>query len=163
MTNGTGRAGWWKSIAWILVAIGVLIQFIPVERVNPPVEEDVAASPEVDAILRRACYDCHSHETRWPWYGHVAPASWLVAHDVDEGREYLNLSAWNRLDPESRGNRLEKICDEMVEGVMPPWYYLALHPEARLSVAEEARLHAWVRSRPEWQARPAGAPTDCRE
>lgn len=157
------RARLWRSIAGVLVAATVAIQFVPVERINSPVEQDVTATPEVDAILRRACYDCHSHETRWPWYSRVAPVSWLVAHDVNEGREYLNLSTWNRLDQESRGNRLEKICDKLLEGAMPPWYYLPLHPRARLSAEEEARIHAWVRSRPEWQARPSGAPTDCRE
>jgi len=163
MTNRSGWAGWWKRVAWVLVVVGVLVQLIPVERVNPPVEGEVAAPHEVEAILRRACYDCHSHETQWPWYGGLAPASWLIAHDVEEGREHFNLSTWNRLDAESRGNRLEEICDETAEGEMPLWYYLPLHPEARLSDSEVARIHVWVRSRPEWQARPAGTPTDCRE
>src|SRR5436309_14489602 len=72
---------------------GVLIaaQAFRIDRTNPPVEQDVAAPAGVEALLRRACYNCHSHETVWPWYSHVAPVSWLLAHDVPEGRLELNF------------------------------------------------------------------------
>ena len=66
---------------------------MPVTRQNPPVTGDVTAPADVGGILRRACYDCHSHETVWPWYSRVAPASWLVAHDVDEGRGFINRTS----------------------------------------------------------------------
>ncbi len=152
---------WWRPAAYGLAAALAAIQFVPVERVNPPVEEILTAPGDIDAILRRACYDCHSNETRWPWYGRVAPASWLVAHDVEEGREYLNLSTWNRYDDAAMGKNLEEICEEIEEGAMPPWYYLPLHPGARLNDEERALIRAWVRSRPEWRARGADAPTHC--
>ncbi len=74
-------------IKMVFIAVLVLagIQFIPVNRSNPPVEEEILASPEVKTILKRACYDCHSHETIWPSYSRVAPVSWLLAWDVGEG------------------------------------------------------------------------------
>jgi hypothetical protein len=89
----------WKVLRWVLLAIVLLlvvIQFVPVDRSNPPVTSEVPASPEARAVLRRACYDCHSNETVWPWYSKVAPVSWLVARDVHKGREELNFSTWDR-------------------------------------------------------------------
>jgi len=74
------------------------VQLVPVDRTNPPVESAVAAPAEVRSILRRSCFNCHSYETEWPWYGYVAPLSWLVAHHVHEAREEMNFSTWNRLN-----------------------------------------------------------------
>ena len=148
------------------MVLGVLflaIQFVPVNKVNLPVEEEIEAPADVATILRESCYDCHSGETRWPWYSHLAPVSWLIAHDVDEGGEYLNLSTWNRYGPEQRAELLEEICDEVVEGAMPPWYYLPMHRGARLSEADRARLLSWVRSRAEWMSRDGGGPSRCLE
>jgi hypothetical protein len=122
----------------------LLAQLIPVGRENPPVESEVPASDEVRRILRNACYDCHSHETRWPWYSRVAPISWLVAHDVSHPREHLNFSAWNRYDARERRKKLEEAWEEVEEGEMPLWYYVPLHAEARLSEDEERRLRAWA-------------------
>ncbi len=127
----------------VLVIVFVGIQLIPVPMNNPPVEEEIAVSSEVKAILKRACYDCHSHETVWPWYSRVAPASWLLAWDVHEGREELNFSTWNRYGPKKRAKIVKEIWEEVQEGEMPPWFYLPLHPEARLSDQEHSVLHAW--------------------
>ena len=124
----------------------VAAQFVPVSRTNPPVETDIAAPTEVDGILRRACYDCHSNETVWPWYSHVAPVSWLVAHDTNEGREHLNFSTWNRLSIPERHEALDELWEEVESGGMPLPIYLPLHPEARLSDAEKAAIQAWVRA-----------------
>jgi hypothetical protein len=127
-----------------LVVGGVLlaIQAVPVSRTNPPVTASVTAPPEVLSILRRACFDCHSHETVWPWYASVAPASWLVAHDVSEAREELDFSAWDRANLKKVAERLPK---EVERGEMPPWYYVPAHPAARLSPADRARLADWAR------------------
>jgi hypothetical protein len=137
----------------ILTAIGlgmvilfVVIQFVPVDRSNPPVEQDVAAPAEVQAILRRACYDCHSNETVWPWYSYVAPVSWLVARDVHEGRAELNFSTWNRLSTREQVEAMHESWEEVEEGEMPPWFYLPPHPEARLSAADLDILRRWGRS-----------------
>src|SRR5260370_21785207 len=83
----------------VLAAVALIVaQFFRVDRSNPPVASDLRAPPDVKGILRRACYDCHSNETRWPWYTHVAPVSWLMAYDVHEGRHRLNYSNWGKLD-----------------------------------------------------------------
>jgi hypothetical protein len=133
--------------ALFLGAVFLAIQLVPVDRSNPPVEEEVPASPEARAVLKRACYDCHSNAVVWPWYSRVAPVSWLVARDVREGREALNYSTWNRLDAEDRREALEESWEETEEGEMPLWFYLPLHPEARLDAADLAVLGAWSRQR----------------
>lgn len=128
----------------LALAIGfTVIQFVPVERTNPTVEAEVPAPPEVKEILRRACYDCHSHETRWPWYSRVAPVSWLVARDVREGRDELNFSTWNRISTKDRLDAMHESWEEVAEGEMPPWFYLPPHPEARLSDSEREVLRRW--------------------
>jgi mono/diheme cytochrome c family protein len=128
----------------IAVAAGVVlaaIQLVPVQRTNPPVTAPVAAPPEVQAVLRRACFDCHSHETIWPLQAYVAPVSWLVAHDVSEGRDELNFSAWDQVDRRKIAKKLPK---EVGEGEMPPWFYVVAHPSARLSDAERRLLSDWA-------------------
>lgn len=121
-----------------------MAQFVTVDRTNPPVETPLLAPPAVQDILRRACYDCHSNETVWPWYSRVAPASWLVARDVRVGREHLNFSTWNRLDARQRADALKEAWEEVEGGDMPMAIYLPLHPEARLSDADKAAFQAWV-------------------
>jgi hypothetical protein len=132
-----------KRFALGLCVAFILIQFIPVNRTNPPVESDVGAPPDVGSVLRRACYDCHSNETTWPWYSHVAPVSWVIAHDVQEGRAALNFSAWNRLSPNKRAEAIRESWQEVAQGKMPTWYYIVLHPEARLSANDQSTLRAW--------------------
>jgi Haem-binding domain len=132
-----------KIASAVLLALG-LAQLIPVTRTNPPVEAEVEAPEEVLRILRNSCYDCHSHESRWPWYAHVAPVSWLVAHDVNEAREQLNFSTWDAYGAKERADHLEEIWEEVDEGEMPLWFYLPLHPEARLSDADKNALRAWT-------------------
>jgi hypothetical protein len=136
-------AGW--TIGILAVAF-VAIQLLPVDRTNPPVESEVPAPPEVRAVLKRACYDCHSNETVWPWYARVAPVSFLLAQDVSEGREALNFSTWNRLDTKQRVKAMQESWEEVQEGEMPPWFYLPPHPDARLSAADRALLRTWARS-----------------
>jgi len=121
----------------------VLLQLVPVDRSNPPVVREVEGPAPVRAVLERACYDCHSHETRWPWYARVAPVSWLVAWDVEHGREHLNLSDWP-LDELDREELITEIYEEVAEGEMPLWYYLPLHPEARLEESEVDLLREWA-------------------
>lgn len=135
-----------KRAALTGLVLLVAIQFIPVERTNPPVESDVPASMPVSQVLRRACYDCHSNETVWPWYSRVAPVSFLVAHDVNEGREHLNFSTWNRLTPPKQAEAVREIWKEVSEGEMPLAIYLPTHPEARLSDQDKAVLEAWAKS-----------------
>lgn len=124
----------------------VIAQFFQPARTNPDLNptasfEAVARPPaEVISILNRACRDCHSNETVWPWYSKVAPVSWLVAQDVQEGRTHLNLSEWGRVGPEMARSRLREVCEQVSRGEMPLWYYLPLHPAARLSQTEVSTL-----------------------
>ncbi len=130
---------------WIIVGIAlvlVAIQLVPVDRSNPPATAVVRAPPDVERVLRRACYDCHSHETVWPLQARVAPFSWLVAHDVKEGREELNFSAWDARQAEKAA---KKIPSEIEKGDMPPTLYLLMHPEAKLTPEEKLRLVTWAR------------------
>ena len=133
-----------RNLLLALAAALVLAQLVPVSRTNPPVEQEVDAPPDARAVLERSCYDCHSHATRWPWYAWVAPVSWLLAYDVSEAREHLNFSTWGRYDPKERQENLEEIAEMVEEGEMPLWYYLPLHPEARLGDTDKAALRAWT-------------------
>lgn len=130
----------------LLAAVGLLAlaQLVPLPRSNPPVEAEVEAPPAARAVLERSCYDCHSNRTRWPWYAWVAPASWLVVRDVVEGREHMNFSTWNRYDAKDHADHLEEIAEMVQKREMPPWFYLPLHPDARLSEADAAAIYAWT-------------------
>jgi hypothetical protein len=105
------------------------------------------APQEVQAILDRSCMDCHSHATRWPWYAHVAPVSWLVAYDVRHARGHMNLSKWNGYPPKRQIKKVQAIWDEVEDGEMPLAQYLLMHPEAKLSDADKATLKAWSEAR----------------
>lgn len=134
----------YKIVLGVLALLGVA-QVIPVERTNPPVRSDVDATQEIATLLRRACYDCHSHETHWPWYGYVAPISWFLARHVEKGRGDLNFSEWPVLDFEAQNHDLHEIEEQVAKGKMPLRSYKILHPEARLDAAERARLLEWAR------------------
>ena len=136
-------------IVLIALAVFVLgIQLVPVNRTNPPVRGEVEAPPEVMRVIEESCYDCHSNQVRWPWYAYVAPVSWLVVHDVNEGREHLNFSGWGSYDAEERAEKLEEIWEEVEEGEMPLDKYLWIHREARLTDADRDALYAWTRGGP---------------
>jgi len=120
-------------------------QLVPVDRSNPPVQADVPSPPEVKAILQRSCYACHSNETVWPWYGYVAPVSWMLAKDVRDARHELNFSKWKAYRHDERKRLLEEILEQIDEGQMPPWSYLLLHPDARVTGQERNALRAWLR------------------
>ena len=125
-----------------LIVILVLIQLIPINRTNPTVTREVVwNSPETRAIAQRACFDCHSNETVWPWYSYVAPISLRVASHVREGREHLNFSEWDRGNAES-----DEIIKSIKEGEMPLWDYLLAHPEAKLSADEQQSLIAGLQA-----------------
>jgi mono/diheme cytochrome c family protein len=130
----------WLLLAGAVVVVLVVMQLLPIgaQQTNPPtVAEPPWDSPATQALFRRACADCHSNDTDWPWYANVAPASWLVTHDVVEGREHLNASEWVRPQRDAR-----KAGQEVREGEMPPALYLVAHAEARLSAAEKEQLAA---------------------
>jgi hypothetical protein len=138
-----------KRKHWLLAAIFVaaVIQVIPVERTNPPVGETISAPPAVLATLRESCFACHSNQTKWPWYSHVAPISWIVTHDVNHGREELNFTRWGDYDEDERTEKIEEIWEMVEDGEMPPWFYLPLHPEATLDATDLKTLRRFSEGR----------------
>ncbi|HEY6417759.1 MAG TPA: heme-binding domain-containing protein [Candidatus Binataceae bacterium] len=133
----------------VLIVAGVallLAQLVPVQDFDPPSEGDISAPPAIEATLRRACYDCHSNETRWPWYRRIAPVSWLVARDVERGRRQINFSEWGAYYPATRKRKLQWSERAVREHAMAPSSYLLIHPGARLSDADRSALENWIES-----------------
>ena len=102
--------------------------------------------PEALAIVQRACQNCHSENTEWPWYSHVAPVSWLLARDVQQARSHMNLSQWQDYSTDDRLRLLSAIGSAVRNRAMPPQRYLLLHPEARLSDGERQQIYRWTRT-----------------
>lgn len=127
----------------LIIVLGI-IQFVPVDRTNPPVTGEVKASDEVMRVLKVSCYDCHSNETEWPFYSKIAPVSWLVASDVKNGRKELNFSEWNNYDAEKKAHKAEEIAEEIREGEMPMKIFLITHPEAKVSDKEQKVVTQWT-------------------
>jgi hypothetical protein len=131
------------------IAVGLAVALVAMQAVrcdhgNPPVVGEVAAPAEVKSVLRRACYDCHSNETRWPWYSQIAPVSWLIGRDVKEGRRLLNFSEWSTMLAERRARKRRSCGKRVASGDMPLWFYLPLHADARLSEAEQLVVRRWA-------------------
>ena len=150
----------WKLI-FVAAAVGfATLQIFNPARTNPPVKNDFFAAvkppTEITASLRAACYDCHSHETFWPWYSRIAPVSWLVASDVNEGREHLNLSDWPT-EPSRAAKKLDRINEVMDYREMPPKKYTLIHANARLTEAQRKEIMVWTEAAAN-KLRPA--PTD---
>lgn len=140
---------WKRWLRWslgILLAIFVALQFVPVERTNPRVVSDLQAPEEIERILRRSCYDCHSYETRWPWYTYVAPVSWWITDHVNHGRGEMNFSEWPVFDFEEIEYEAREIEEQVEADKMPLSSYLILHRSARLSAEEKQALLEWARS-----------------
>jgi mono/diheme cytochrome c family protein len=132
---------WKRKVRNVVVgglAVFAVAQLLPCGRnhTNPAVTGEPAwDKPETRALAKRACFDCHSNETTWPWYSHVAPISWFVQGHVDDGRRALNFSEWDH-----PSKHAQKAGREVKNGEMPLSSYLLLHPEARLSDAERDQL-----------------------
>lgn len=144
-----------KAMKWSATALLVLFvaaQFVRPARTNPVSNEanaiqfHVKVTPEVSAILSRACYDCHSNKTDWPWYSKVAPMSWLVISHVNDGRRHLNFSEWETYDRSKAVKKMKEIDEEVSINSMPLSSYTLLHPEARLSDQERTVLSNWARA-----------------
>jgi hypothetical protein len=143
-----------KTLKWTgitLVVLLVVSQAVRPARTNPPVDEtktmraNTNMSPEVAAIFERACSDCHSFNTTWPWYSQVAPASWLLVSHVDHARTSMSLSDWGSYDSKKKARKLQDICEQVEKGDMPLTSYLLLHPAAKLSDSDKQTLCDWTR------------------
>ena len=142
-------------ILWtLLIAIGLLlvIQLIRPLKQNPSINPRIELSavhpvnPEVTGVLHRSCNDCHSNRTVWPAYSHIAPASWLVASDVNRGRRVMNFSEWGSYTPDRSQKLLREICAEVTEGEMPGTAYKLMHPSAKLSPADVQSVCRWTQT-----------------
>ncbi len=135
-----------KILKWIVIiaVVGFVgLQFVPYNRnhTNPPVvSEPNWDSSATKEIAMRACYDCHSNETVWPWYSNIAPVSWLVQRDVNSGRRNLNFSDW------AHSREKNEIVEVISGGYMPPSQYLLMHPEAKLTDAEKQAFIDGIRA-----------------
>ena len=120
---------------------------LPEEASDPSLalHSRTAVPPRVMATLRSACFDCHSNETRWPWYARLPVAAHLIVRDVREGRAQLDWSRWQSYNRFDRAELLDKVCELATKGVMPPWQYRLVHSDARLSPRESGELCDWAR------------------
>jgi len=139
-----------RKVAIVAATVFIGLQAIPAERGNPPVDSSrtifasEALPAKVEMVLRRSCQDCHSNQTRWPWYSYVAPMSWIVAHDVHAARRQMNFSEWAGYSEKKREERLNGICEQVVNGDMPEGKYALIHRRARISADERAAICQWV-------------------
>ena len=134
----------------VLVIVVVVMQLFPAKttpRATAPelsLEGAVPTTGEIGALLRRGCYDCHGGPTNLPWYGRIAPGSWLVAHDINESMEYLDFSRWGELAAGRQAQMLREMARETAGGKMPLGKYLWLHPEAHFTPAERETFRRWA-------------------
>jgi hypothetical protein len=146
----------WKTTGLLSLFAVAGMQFLPIyRRTNPAtvpartLAANVQLSPLAAGVLDRACRNCHSNETRWPWYSRIAPVSWLVVRDVEKGRRTMNFSEWSTgitRKPGVAASFLAAACEDLRTGRMPNPRYLLLHPEARVSPAEVQAFCDWSRT-----------------
>lgn len=143
---------WLKRSILATVAVLVLIQIIRPARTNPAIDPareiqaNLTVDPAVMTALIRSCNDCHSNRTIWPWYSHVAPASWLVAWDVKQGRKALNFSEWSTYAAAAQRDHLSEICKQVTKGEMPEFQYVLMHRGTKLSPSDIAAVCRWTQS-----------------
>jgi hypothetical protein len=140
-----------KIILFVLVIGFILAQFInrpnavTTAEITPAHITKVMSVPSnVESILKRSCYDCHSNHTVWPWYSSFAPVSWLVADDVEHGKKKMNFSEWTNLSQAKREARLNEMCEQVKSDEMPLSNYLIMHSDAKLSQADKDILCMWI-------------------
>ena|SRR5579862_4082682 len=141
-----------KNAVFVLIGLLLVSQFVRPARSNPTIdsaktlEASAHPPPEVVASLDRACRDCHSSETNWPWYTNVAPISWWIVHHVNEGRGEVSLSTWADLTPQRKAKKLEEICEQVQQKKMPTTSYLLIHREAALNDTDRQAICNWTKT-----------------
>ncbi len=145
--TATPRVRIFLWLAAFAILVFVVIQFIRPTLTNPPVTADLQAPPEVKQILRNSCYNCHSNETKLPWYDHVVPAYWLVVSDVTEARQHLNFSTLGAAPPEKQRGVLFEAVNQIQLGAMPLPAYRFMHPGSAVTPEQLAVLRAYLSRR----------------
>ena len=141
-----------KKILYAVFAIVVIIQFFRIDKSNPEINPQmnfvqlVDAPTDIKELLRTSCYDCHSHETVYPWYSNIAPVSWWLKDHINHGRGHLNFSIWGEYEDRRKDHKLEEIIEEVKEHEMPLKSYLIAHSDAKLDDAQIEQLTSWVQS-----------------
>ncbi len=140
-----------KKILIILAVLFVIIQFFRIDKTNPPVNEGmdfltIKNTPEnVASKIRASCYDCHSNETKYPWYSNVQPVAWFLKSHIDEGRTKLNFSTFATYEPKRQAHKLAEAVEMVETGEMPMESYLLAHPEAKLTQEERQMIIDYFR------------------
>jgi len=143
---------WFKRAAGLTLVAAALLQLTNPPLTNPPVVpgHDLLATnappPQIAAELKGACYNCHSYETEWPWYSHVAPISWRIVQHVNDARDVLNFSEWPHDEPSRVRKRWRHIADHVEDHSMPIPGYALMHRSARLTDQQRAELVQWARN-----------------
>ena len=139
-----------KIIAIILVVPFIIFQFIRPDFTNPPVvqadtlEANLQVPENVKTILARSCNDCHTNETRYPWYSYIQPSAWFLANHIAEGRGQLNFSTWKTLSAAKQRRKLSQVCEQVQSKEMPLPSYLWIHRDAQMSDADIKTLCDWT-------------------
>jgi hypothetical protein len=131
-----------KNVVFVVLGFAIAIQFIRPDFTNPAVDEKITLNgdPKVMSLLKTSCYDCHSNETKYPWYQNVAPVSWFLSDHIEQGRKALNFSNWANIDPNMRLKRLERAKQMISNDSMPKHEYLMMHKNAVLNNEEKQML-----------------------
>lgn len=143
------RKKFFKRFLLLLLLAFIVMQFFRPDRSNPKFEasNDLIAMTnppkEIESLLRNACYDCHSNETRYPWYSNVAPVSWWLQNHIEEGREHLNFSNWGTFEVKKQNHKLHECEEEVEEGEMPLKSYTWTHGDAKLTSQQKKELAEW--------------------
>lgn len=141
-----------KITALVLFLGFVVIQFFRPDFTNPPVnaaetiENSMQIPPNVSAILKRSCADCHSFETVYPWYSKIQPSAWFLKDHIDEGRREMNFSVWNTYEPRRKKRKLDEMCEQVEMREMPLPSYLWIHRDAQMSDADIKTLCDWAKA-----------------
>ncbi len=137
-----------KKTFTAIVLIFIVIQLIQTKKTNPETDKNLklAAPEKIMKILKKSCYDCHSYETKWPWYSNVAPLSWSIVNHVNDGRKALNFSTWKEIPKEIKTQRLKRAIKTINNEIMPLHSYLWFHKDAKLSAGDKKILSKWFKS-----------------
>lgn len=132
-----------KKIAVALVVVLIIIQFFRIDKTNPAVNQEmdfltIKNTPASTAqIIKTSCYDCHSNETKYPWYSNIQPVAWFLKAHIDEGRKHLNFSTFATYDAKRQAHKMEESAEVIEKGEMPLDSYTMIHSDAKLNEAQK--------------------------
>lgn len=141
-----------RYLLWALLAFFIVAQFFRIDKTNPdgdPTKDFINLKnppSELAALIKDACYDCHSNLTKYPWYTDIAPFSWWIKGHIDHAREHLNFSDWTAYDAEKADHKLEECVEYVSDGRMPLKSYVLMHSEAKMTEAQRKAMADWFKS-----------------